>query len=94
MNMAEGRNRYPAVSYDRNIDTWEVKAAPIDQIRIGAELVPCVQVGMAVRGGPLRMQLPDGSSGREVGAVSIVWGATEYEDGTRTVLGWYESGRG
>lgn len=91
--MTQDSGGYPAISYDRNVGTWEVGAEPIDQVRIGAELVSCLWVGLAVRGGSLRAQLSDGSSGREVGAVSIVWGATEYEDGSRTVLGWYELSR-
>jgi hypothetical protein len=88
-----GSIRYPATSYDKLNEEWEVRAEPITQIRIASELAPCVSAGMAVRGGPLRAQFPDGSSGREIGAVSIVWSQTEQDDGSRTVLGWYESGR-
>jgi hypothetical protein len=94
MNMADGSNRYPAMSYDKLNEDWGVRAEPITQLRIASELAPCVSAGMTVRGGPLRAQLSDGSSGREIGAVSIVWSQTQQDDGSRNVLGWYESGRG
>lgn len=86
-------DRYPATSYDKLNEDWEVRAEPISQIRIAAEVAACVSQGMAVRGGPLREQFPDGASGREIGGLSIIWSQIEQGDGSRTVLGWYESGR-
>lgn len=88
--------RYPAVAYDRVIDGdgWEVASREIGQIEIGSELLPSVNLGLPVRGGPLRAQLPDGSQGQEDGAVSIVWSRVLHDDGSRKVLGWYESSRG
>lgn len=85
--------RYPAVSYDRDLTSWEVTAAPISQAKIGAELANTLAFGIPVQGGPLRKQQADGSDGPEFGAVSVVWSQASQEDGSRTVLGWYESGR-
>jgi hypothetical protein len=85
--------RYPATSYDKVSEDWEVREESITQVRVASQVASCVRAGMAVRGGPLRGQLPDGSDGQEIGGLSIVWSRTERDDGSRTVLGWYESGR-
>lgn len=87
--------RYPATEYDRDVNKpWSVNARPVSQIRIGTDLAHAVAHGLTVRGGPLTEQLDDGSQGAESGSVlSVVWGSSEREDGTRRVLGWYESSR-
>ena len=87
--------RYPATAYDKNLNDWEVTDRPVSQMDVASELLNALEHGLALRGGPLRRQLPDGSDGGEDGTViSIAWGSTEYDDGSRTVLGWYECGRG
>lgn len=91
--MATTSQRYPATSYDRDLTSWEVKAEPISQAKIGSELASTLAFGIPVQGGPLREQLPDGRDGKEFGAVSIVWSQAVQDDGSRTVLGWYETGR-
>lgn len=91
--MANTSQRYPATSYDRDLTSWDVSSAPISQAKIGAELANTLAFGIPVQGGPLREQLPDGKDGKEFGAVSIVWSQAVQEDGSRKVLGWYESGR-
>jgi hypothetical protein len=88
--------RYPAKAYDRDLDPdqWKVLERNISQITIGEELAHSVREGFHIGGGPLRTQLPDGSVGAEDGtAVSIVWGRLLRPDGSRTLLGWYESSR-
>lgn len=89
----ENGGRYPATAYDRDINNWTVVSAPISQIKIASEVATCVRTGIPTFGGPLRQQLPDGSDGEEIGAVSVVWSRVEQDDGSRKVLGWYESGR-
>lgn len=91
--MANG-TRYPATAYDREPGGWEVTSRDISQIKVAQELAASLAHGSPLRGGPLRKQLPDGSMGAEDGsALSIVWGMAEQEDGSRSVLGWYESSR-
>lgn len=86
--------RYPATAYDKNLNDWEVTDRDLSQVHVAEELANALSHGLALRGGPLRKQLPDGTEGGEGGSViSVVWGSTEYDDGSRTVLGWYETGR-
>lgn len=90
-----GPNRYPAVAYDRD-DEWEgLVRREISQLDVARELAHSLACGIPLRGGPLPPQQEDGSVGPDDGsAVSIVWASSEYDDGTRRVLGWYESRRG
>jgi hypothetical protein len=91
--MADG-TRYPATAYDRDLNDWEVTDRDLSQIEVAKELAHSLSHGIPLRGGPLRKQLPDGTEGGEDGSViSIVWGSNEYDDGSRTVLGWYETSR-
>ena len=90
--------RYPTTAYDREMpdgpDSWELTVRDIPPIEIGRELLDASNSGLGVHGGPLRKQLPDGSQGPEDGtAVTVIWGSNTYADGTRRVLGWYESSR-
>lgn len=88
------QGRYPAVAYDRD-DEWEgLIRRDISQIDVAKELAHSLASGVPLRGGPLPPQQEDGSVGPDDGsAVSIVWASSEYDDGTRRVLGWYETGR-
>lgn len=89
----ENGKRYPAVAYDVEGE-WDVVSREITQIEVASELAGCLAWGLPAQGGPLRKQLPDGSVGAEDGsALSVVWSSTLREDGTRRVLGWYESSR-
>lgn len=90
----ESEERYPAKAYDRYPDDWSVRERAITQGDIPKELMHAVSFDLPWFSGPLTEQLPDGSDGPEFGALSVVWGSTVRDDGTRTVLGWYESGRG
>jgi len=87
--------RYPATAYDVD-NGWEsgVHKRNIPQTEIARELAHALAQGIPLRGGPLTKQLPDGTEGKEDGsAVSIVWASSDYDDGSKRVLGWYESGR-
>lgn len=88
-------NRYPAVAYDRDNEWDDLIRRDISQIDVARELAHSVRSGLVVRGGPLTRQLPDGSEGAEGDmAVSVVWATSERDDGSRMILGWYESDRG
>lgn len=66
----------------------------VSQMQIASELAHTVHHGIPLRGGPLPPQRIDGTTGVEDGTViSIAWGSNEYDDGSRRVLGWYESSR-
>jgi hypothetical protein len=87
-------NRYPAVAYDRDNEWDDLIRRDISQIDVARELAHSLAEGIPLRGGPLLSQREDGSVGPHDGsAVSIVWASSEYDDGTRRVLGWYETGR-
>lgn len=92
----ENGERYPARAFDKDLEHWGERphVRDISQIDIGRELAHSVRSGLVVRGGPLTRQLPDGSEGAEGDmAVSVVWATSERDDGSRMVLGWYESSR-
>jgi hypothetical protein len=87
--------RYPATAHDVD-NGWEggIHTRDLSQIDVARELAGSLAHGLPLRGGPLTKQLPDGSEGKEDGTVvSIVWASSEYDDGSRRVLGWYETGR-
>lgn len=87
--------RYPAKAYDRDLNDWEVTERDLSQIHVAEEIANALSYGLALRGGPLVKQPADGGEGREDGSVvSVVWGSIEREDGSRRLLGWYETGRG
>lgn len=87
-------NRYPAKAFDRDLNDWEVTDRDLSQIHVAEELVNALNHGLALRGGPLVKQPADGGEGREDGSVvSVVWGSVEHDDGSRRLLGWYETSR-
>ena len=86
--------RYPGTAYDRDSEGWTVTSRDVSQMQIASELAHSLHHGIPLRGGPLPPQRIDGTVGVENGSViSIVWDSSEQEDGSRTVLGWYESSR-
>lgn len=87
--------RYPATAYDKDASDWDnFHGREISQQNIARELAHSVSFGLPVHGGRLTTQLPDGTEGPEDGsAVSTVWASTVKEDGSRVLLGWYESSR-
>lgn len=92
------KRRYPATAYDREMpdgaDSWKLTERDVNQMQVATELAHALHNGIPLRGGPLPPQRIDGTMGTEDGtAISIVWGSNEYEDGSRRVLGWYESSR-
>lgn len=91
--MANTAGRYPATDYTRDLHDWTVTAEGISQQEIPRKMDAMSRNGNLVLSGPLREQLPDGRDGEEFGAVSIVWGQAVQKDGSRKILGWYETGR-
>lgn len=88
------RKRYPAVAYDRDTDGWEVTSRDVSQIQVATELAHSISNGIPCQGGPLPPQRADGTIGMSDGtSLSIVWGSAVQDDGSRTVLGWYECSR-
>lgn len=91
--MTNTSERYPATDYTRDLHDWTVTAEEIPQQTIPRKIAAMSGNGNMVSSGPLIEQLPDGSDGEVIGAVSVVWSQAVQEDGSRKVLGWYESGR-
>lgn len=80
-------DRYKATEYNPGMD-GAVSARVVSQIDIPRQLLRDIEEGRDVRSG-----LVEGErDGRSV--VTIIWGRTVREDGTRAALAWYEMNAG
>ncbi len=84
------RNMYQV--YDRALNDWTVTERTVPRAEVATGMLHCLERGLFMRGSTQNMQAPDGSvdHDRDV-TVVVAWSSVDRENGSRTVLGWYET---